>query len=113
MRGTSDPLPLPPSVQIDDVKCATIFQDHSLLTIEKSSFQYHYRLKEHRIEYRSTHVLNKEGEEVCELKSKPDEKSKICVVRDEAGAVVVLICNLIGNVEFVTLKPVQGVLPFK
>jgi hypothetical protein len=73
----------------------------------------HYRLKEHRIEYRSTHILHKEDEEVCKLKSKPDEKSKFCVVRDEAGGVVVLICNLTGNVEFVTLKPVQGFLPTK
>jgi hypothetical protein len=102
-RGGSDALPRR-EIMLSDVLIACIFQDHSLITIEKGLPYQPSRLKEYAINYESTYALDKIGIGICVLKTGRKKTSRMRIVRSGENLILV-ICNLNGMVEIIKLVP--------
>jgi hypothetical protein len=101
---------------LSDVLIACIFQDHSLITIEKGLPYQPSRLKEYAINYESTYALDKIGIGICVLKTGRKKTSRMRIVRSGENLILV-ICNLNGMVEIIKLVPewvpAKGLKPTK
>jgi hypothetical protein len=101
LRELREPLPRTNEIPISNLRTATIFNDHSLITVEKGTW--HYYLWEYKINYHSTHHLTQPPVLVSQLKSSPSHSSQLLAINrgGKDGDVVVIICNTNGTVEFV------------
>ncbi|KUJ15960.1 kinase-like protein [Mollisia scopiformis] len=98
LRENKNPFPRN-EVKLSNLQAACIFNDHSLITVEKGKM--HRRLREYKISYSSTHVLETPGVEICgNLKSSTDSASRMLAVKDGEN-IVIIICNKNATVEFV------------
>lgn len=100
-------------VLLPDVQIGIMFQNHSLVTIEKQGIMRSPRLKEYWVEYKSTHLLHKDGEEIAKLDSKCDTNSSMQVIpgspiNKNGEGVTIIVYNLDKTAEWVKLEASVG-----
>jgi hypothetical protein len=95
-------------VLLSDVQTGVMYQNHSLITIEKQTFHRRLLLREYQIEYKPTHLLQEDGKDISKLGSKCDARSAIQIIPAAAhddGSVSIIIYNLDRTAEWVKLEP--------
>ena len=105
LRGGTDALPRI-SIMLPNVLTACIYQDHSMITIEKEMLHRRARVREYEISYGSNHTLERFGKEVCALETGRNQGSIIRAVNSE-DSIVLIVANLDGVVEIVKMVPVS------
>lgn len=105
LRENKDPFPRNNEITLSDIQAACVFNDHSLVTVEKGMV--HRYLKEYKINYQGTHFLTKPAVKICRLKSSTDDSSQLLVVKN-GEKVVIITCNKDATVEFVKVVPGQA-----
>lgn len=95
-------------VLIQDMQMGVMYQNHSLITIEKKIWPHRPLLREYQIEYKPTHLLQEEGKDISKLGSKCDASSAVQIIpasaHDDAG-VSIIIYNLDRTAEWIKLEP--------
>jgi hypothetical protein len=89
-------------IELFNFQTGCIFNDHSLITLEEGKF--HSRLREYKIDYKSTHILLPRKDLICKVKSSVTCLSQMRVTR-RGDTVVVIICNKNATVEFIKAVP--------
>lgn len=101
LRENRDPFPRNNEITLSHLQSACMFNDNSLVTVEKS---FHRYLREYKINYSGTHILAQPGTEICRLKSSTDHASRILAVKQDDN-VIIIACNRNATVEFVKVMP--------
>ncbi|QDS67853.1 hypothetical protein FKW77_007588 [Venturia effusa] len=96
-------------VLLPDVQTGIIFQNHSLITIEKKGMMRSPRMKEYWIEYKATHLLHKDGKDIAKLESKCDASSAMqiipgCLNNKLGDGVIIILYNLDKTTEWIRLE---------
>lgn len=92
-------------IELRHYEAGCMFNDHSLITVEKRRF--HRHLREYRIDYKATHLLvPPKDPPVCSVESSVTNVSQMRVVKQDNN-IVVIICNKDGTVEFLKASPQQ------
>jgi len=109
-------------VVLENAEIACIYQNHSLLTWEKSTTKKGSCVVERSIDYpsvrpveengvtnerrmHSTHILREDGVQICRFSSKPDKSSQLSLIRD-GNDVYIVVYSLAGKAEWVQLSAV-------
>ena len=98
---------------IKNVLCAKVFQNLSLITIERRSLSSKHLLKEYLITCVGDHQLSEKGTDLCKLKSKVTVHSAIALVRapthvSRPGRDYVIVCNTNSSIEIVQFGGTAG-----
>jgi hypothetical protein len=104
LRGKKETLTRNNEIKLSDFHSACIFNDHSMITIEKGMFHRHSYLKEYKIDYKSTHLLIFPGTEICRMISSTDPLSQVLAVKNDES-IVIIVCNMDATIEFINIVP--------